>query len=111
MTGDQADKMIDCPVMATVDVVGGKWKPRILWLLRQGKTRFGVLQRGTGASTRMLTKSLKELEDDALIARTIVMVGNVVTAEYAFTDHGRSLIPVLDAMGHWGAVHAAYRQI
>ena len=99
------DKMADCPAMTTIGVIGGKWKPRILWLLRTGRVRFGMLQRATGASTRMLTRSLRELESAGVIARTEVMVGSVVTAEYAYTPHGRSLIPVMDALGTWGHEH------
>lgn len=107
MMDKDIDKIADCPVMTTIAVVGGKWKPRILWVLRGGKVRFGVLQRATGASTRMLARSLRELEDHSLISRNLIMVGKVATAEYAFTDYGQSLIPALDAMGHWGVAHAA----
>ena len=102
---EPVDKMADCPVMTTIGVIGGKWKPRILWLLRTGSSRFGMLQRATGASTRMLTRSLRELESEGVITRTEVMVGSVVTAEYAYSRHGRSLIPVMDALGDWGHAH------
>lgn len=99
------EKMVDCPVMTTIGVVGGKWKPRILWLLRKSSIRFGMLQRATDASTRMLARSLRELELDGVVCRTEVMVGGVTTAEYDFTPHGRSLIPVLDSLGDWGHEH------
>lgn len=91
--------------MATVEAVGGRWKPRILWALRPGAQRFGQLQRATGASTRMLAKSLRELECDSLVERRIVLLGAVPTAEYSYSAYGLSLIPVLDQMGAWGQAH------
>ena len=97
--------MMDCPVMATVEAIGGRWKPRILWALRPGVQRFGELQRATGASRRMLAKSLRELEEDSLIERRVVPVGAVATAEYGYSAYGLSLIPVLDRMGAWGRTH------
>lgn len=61
-TDDAIDKMRSCPVMTTVEIIGGRWKPRILWHLRPGKASFGELQRATEASERMLSKSLRELQ-------------------------------------------------
>jgi DNA-binding HxlR family transcriptional regulator len=99
------DKMRDCPVMTTVDVIGGRWKPRILWHLRTGGAGFGELQRATAASERMLSRSLRELETDGVVTRTVVPVGKVITSQYAISDYGRQLVPVLDAMGEWGLQH------
>lgn len=98
-------KMLDCPVTATVEVIGGRWKPRILWALRTGLKRFGELERATGASRRMLAKGLRELESDGVIHRRVVFVGAVSTSEYSYSEHGLSLIPVLDGMGSWGYKH------
>jgi DNA-binding HxlR family transcriptional regulator len=99
------DKQRDCPVMATIAVIGGKWKPRVLWQLRTRPTGFGDLHRCVGASEKMLSQTLRELEAVGVISRKVVPVGNVVTTEYAFTDYGRTLVPVLDAMGQWGLRH------
>jgi DNA-binding HxlR family transcriptional regulator len=99
------DKMRHCPVTTTVQVIGGKWKPRLLWLLRRGTTTFGALRRGVRASDRMVSRSLKDLERAGVILREERSVGRVVTTRYAFTTYGRTLIPVLDAMGHWGVAH------
>jgi DNA-binding HxlR family transcriptional regulator len=103
----QIDKIAHCPVMTTVEVIGGRWKPRILWHLREGPARFGALQRALGASERMLARSLKDLEAAGLITRQVVPAGGVNTTEYAYSAYGRSLVPVLDAMGQWGIDHRA----
>jgi DNA-binding HxlR family transcriptional regulator len=99
------DKARRCPVTATVQVMGGKWKPRLLWLLRRGRSKFGELRRDVRGSDRMVSKSLKELEQAGVITREERRVGRMLNTHYAFTPYGRTLIPVLDAMGHWGAAH------
>jgi DNA-binding HxlR family transcriptional regulator len=101
-------KMQFCPVTKTVSVMGGKWKPRILWHLRLGIAGFGELQRAIGASERMLSKSLSELIRDGIITRTETMAGKVMTTEYAFSEYGLTLVPVLNSMGNWGQLHAAH---
>lgn len=106
MDASGLDKMDDCPVMETIGAIGGKWKPRILWVLRAGPLGFGGLVRATGASTRMLSLSLRELEADGLIDRTAGREGGVQTSRYAYSAYGRTLVPVLDAMGAWGLAHA-----
>jgi DNA-binding HxlR family transcriptional regulator len=99
------DKMRDCPVMTTVEVMGGRWKPRILWHLRTRSAGFGELQRATEASERMLSRSLHELEAHGVITRTVVPIGKVITSQYAISAYGRGLVSVLDAMGDWGLQH------
>lgn len=110
MADGDLDKMRDCPVMAAIGVIDGKWKPRILWALRPGPAHFGALLRATGASARMLSKSLRELEAAGLIDRTIT-TDSPPMASYSYADHGRTLIPALDALGAWGAVHAARQRL
>jgi DNA-binding HxlR family transcriptional regulator len=97
--------MRDCPVMTTVEVIGGRWKPRILWHLRACGASFGELQRATAASERMLSRSLRELQAHGVVTRTVVPIGKVITSHYAISEYGRSLVPVLDAMGDWGLRH------
>lgn len=97
--------MLHCPVTATVDVIGGKWKPRLLWLLRRGASTFGDLRRGVRGSDRMVSKSLRELEQAGIVSRDERPVGRVRTTVYAFTPCGRTLVPVLNAMGQWGVAH------
>jgi DNA-binding HxlR family transcriptional regulator len=92
----------DCVVEATVAVIGGKWKPSLLFHLLSGDKRFSQLQRLIPkASDRMLTRSLRELEADELIRRT-VFAEVPVRVEYALTKEGRTLVPILNAMSDWG---------
>jgi DNA-binding HxlR family transcriptional regulator len=66
-------KRYQCPVEATLEVIGGKWKPLILWQLREDRMRFSGLQQNMqGISPKMLTKQLRELEEDGLILREIL---------------------------------------
>jgi DNA-binding HxlR family transcriptional regulator len=61
-----------CPVTHCMKMIGGKWKPIIIYLIRKGGNRFGVLSRGIeGISKQMLTENLRELERDGVITRTV----------------------------------------
>lgn len=93
----------DCPVSATLAMIGGRWKPLIMYHLKEGTRRFNELRRlAPGATQRMLTLHLRELERDGLVLRTIyAQVPPKV--EYSLTAEGRSLVPVLNAMADWGA--------
>jgi DNA-binding HxlR family transcriptional regulator len=93
----------ECAVETTVAVVGGKWKPILLFHLLSGAKRYSQLQRLVPqTSDRMLTRTLRELEDDKLIDRT-VFAEVPARVEYTLTPDGRSLIPVLNAMSDWGS--------
>jgi DNA-binding HxlR family transcriptional regulator len=99
-----------CPVLATLDVVGGKWKPAILWQIRHEMHRFGALRRSVqGITQKMLTQQLRELEADGVIVRK-VFAEVPPRVEYTLSDYGRSLQPLLDAMASWGAAHQARAQ-
>lgn len=97
---------IKCPVQATLNVVGGKWKTIIIWHLRDHKKRFAELGRAIGAITqKMLTQQLKELEEDGIINRKVYpQVPPKV--EYSLTNYGRTLEPVIIAMCEWGGKHS-----
>lgn len=98
----------NCEVEATAAVIGGKWKPGILYHLIEGEKRFSELQRLIpDASDRMLTRSLRELEEDSLISRT-VYAEVPARVEYALTDHGCKLIPVMEAMSAWGRAYGGF---
>ena len=91
-----------CPVETTLSLIGGKYKALILWHLSAGTLRFSQLQKAVTATPRMLTLQLRELENDGLISRT-VYPEVPPRVEYAMTDLGRSLMPILVAMRDWGA--------
>jgi DNA-binding HxlR family transcriptional regulator len=99
-----------CPVELTLDVVGGKWKPLIIFYLSQQPRRFGELRRLIPRITQqMLTLQLRELETDKIVHRA-VFAEVPPRVEYSLTDDGRSLAPILDAMLAWGirrATHAS----
>ena len=103
MTYSKNGKTYHCPVEAALEVIGGKWKPLILWALGNNVMRFGELQKGLpGVNAKMLTKQLRELEEDGVITRT-VFPEVPPRVEYAITDFGKTLIPILQALCNWGA--------
>ncbi len=98
-----------CYFQLAMMVIGGKWKPKVLFHLGQNDTvRFGALRRAVfGISEKMLIQSLKDLERDGLVNRKVYrQVPPKV--EYSLTDIGRSFVPVLNAMFHWGQSYASY---
>ena len=96
-------KTDNCPVEATLDLIGGKYKALILWHLSDGQLRFSELRKVmTSATPKMLTQQLRELEAQALIHREVFPVVPP-KVEYSLTELGRSLLPILVAMRDWGA--------
>lgn len=92
-----------CPVAATLELIGGKYKALILWHLAQSKLRFSQLSKVIrGATPKMLTQQLRELESQDLIHREVYPVVPP-KVEYSLTETGRSLMPILIAMQDWGA--------
>jgi DNA-binding HxlR family transcriptional regulator len=97
----------NCPVKLTAEVIGGKWKPLILFYLEDRTRRFSELQRLIPASTKkMLTKHLRELERDEVIHRK-VFAQVPPRVQYSLTRHGQSLRPILKLMSAWGKRHRA----
>jgi DNA-binding HxlR family transcriptional regulator len=92
-------------VQTTLRVLGGKWKILILWHLKDETRRFSELKRLIPEiSERMLIQQLRELERDEIVHRH-VYPDVPPRVEYSFTDYGRSLEPVLQALCDWGEVH------
>ncbi len=91
-----------CPVDFAFQRIGGKYKGRILWFLKDGVLRYGELKRIVeGISPKMLTQALKELEEDKLIKR-IVYLEVPPKVEYSLTETGSALIPSIDLLRIWG---------
>ena len=98
-----------CPVEATLDVIGGKWKGVILYHLVETK-RFNELQRLIpGVNRRMLTLQLRELERDGLIHREVYREVPP-KVEYSLTEFGQTLSPLILQMRDWGAVYVQRTQ-
>lgn len=96
------DREFICPIEATLSLIEGKWKPLLIWRLRDRTMRFNQLaSEMSGISPKMLTKQLRELEHDGLIERK--MFPEIPPrVEYSLSQKGRSLMPVLESMGAWG---------
>ena len=91
-----------CPVEATLDLIGGKYKALILWHLINKTLRFNEISKLIPKATpKMLTQQLRELERDLLIIRVVYPVVPP-KVEYSLSNLGKSIIPVLDAMCNWG---------
>ena len=94
-----------CGLEAALEVIGGKWKVLILWALRAPTRRFGELRRLIpGISEKMLIQSLKEMESDGIVTRT-VHKEVPPRVEYAMTPFGHSLCEALAPLCTWGQQH------
>ena len=92
-------------IKVTLDVIGGKWKPLILYLLSSNTMRFSELQHQIdGITQKMLTQQLRELEDDKIISRK-VYPEVPPKVEYSITKHGKTIVPLLLDMEKWGRTH------
>lgn len=95
-------KSYSCQVEAAMDVLGGKYKPIIVYALMEKTLRYNEIQKAIPKATpRMLSKQLRELEADGILQRTVYPVVPPKT-EYSLTELGRSLIPVIEAIEAWG---------
>jgi DNA-binding HxlR family transcriptional regulator len=95
-----------CGLDAAVDVIGGKWKPLILWALNEKQPRrFGELRRAiAGVSEKMLIQSLRELEADGIVHRELYHEVPP-KVEYSLTPFGSTLNAALEPLGRWGEEH------
>jgi DNA-binding HxlR family transcriptional regulator len=98
-------KVYCCGLDAAVDVVGGKWKPVILWGLSTGPRRFADLRRVVvGISEKMLSQQLRELMADCVVSRKDFQV-IPPHVEYSLTPFGESLLRALGPLCDWGTEH------
>jgi len=99
---EKSGQKYNCPVSATLHLIGGKYKALILWHLMDKTIRFSELRKLVPEATpKMLTQQLRELERDDLLTRTVYPVVPP-KVEYSLTDKGGSLRPILEAMFDWG---------
>ena len=97
----------DCPITRCLSLIGGKWKPLILFLIENRVNRFGLIHRSMSTvSKHILTKDLRALEADKLISRT-VHAEVPPRVEYALTERGKSLLPIIRAMKKWGEIYGS----
>jgi DNA-binding HxlR family transcriptional regulator len=98
-------KASDCPIAATIDVIGGKWKPIIIWLLIQAPQRFGELHRSIpGIALKVLTRQLKELEADGIINRK-AYPEIPPKVEYSLTEKGKTLTGIMESLALWSRIN------
>lgn len=93
------------PIKDALDILSGKWKLQIILSLTFGKKRFKQMQREIpGLTPKMLSKELKDLEINELVARNVYDT-LPVTVEYELTPYGRTLRPLMDELHKWGKKH------
>nr|WP_296964860.1 helix-turn-helix domain-containing protein [uncultured Mediterraneibacter sp.] len=96
------EELPECPVATTVSLIGSKWKLLIIRNLLERPWRFNELKKNLeGISQKVLTDSLRSMEEDGLITRT-VYPEVPPHVEYALSDLGETIRPILDAMQEWG---------
>ena len=96
------DELPECPVATTVQLIGSKWKLLILRNLLNRPWRFNELQKSLeGISQKVLTDSLRSMEADGIITRTIY-AEVPPRVEYALSELGETMRPIIDAMEAWG---------
>ena len=102
MKSKSLDNLERCPVTATMEIMGGKWKLLILYLINNEINRFGKMDMMLkNISKQMLTTQLRELERDGIIDR-VIFPEIPPRVEYALTEKGKSLLPIIDLMKDWG---------
>lgn len=103
--GAEAAMERKCPIVTVIHVLGGKWKPTILWLLLDSTKRFSELEKLIPEVTqKMLAQHLRELENDRLVTRT-VYPSVPPKVEYSLSEYGKTLVPVMEVMCEWGETH------
>lgn len=99
-----------CPLTQTLSVIGGKWKPIIIYQLSKSSKRFGQLDIAiTGISRKVLSTHLKELEADGIVVRK-AFAEIPPRVHYSLTEKGKELLPIFREMTQWGQhLVAAYK--
>ncbi|NDV20128.1 transcriptional regulator [Pseudodesulfovibrio sp. JC047] len=105
------DKKYFCSVELTLQVIGGKWKPIILYRLgNEGVLRFSEVKRSIPNITqKMLTQQLRELEKDGVVHRE-VYAQVPPKVEYSLTQQGQSIMPIIESLCQWGESYAHWHE-
>ena len=91
-----------CPVTNSRNIIGGKWKPVIIHLIRKDCNRFSMLQKAIpDISKQMLVNQLREMEEDKILER-IIYAEIPPRVEYKISKYGQTLLPIIDSMSDWG---------
>ncbi len=99
---------LGCPVVSTLGLISGKWKPMVIHVLIEQPMRFGKLKNVMSPiSQKVLTEQLRELENTHIVQRD-VFDEKVLNVTYSLTDYGKSLAPVLEALYLWGEKNVPY---
>jgi DNA-binding HxlR family transcriptional regulator len=94
--------LAQCPVTFTLEKIGGRWKPLILWHLKDGIKRYSEIRKSLpNISEKMLIQQLRDLESDNLITRKVLPIVPP-HVEYSLSKTGKEIMPVLHAMAKWG---------
>ncbi|MGB5823038.1 MAG: helix-turn-helix domain-containing protein [Proteocatella sp.] len=100
-----------CALLLTMDLVGGKWKLRILWHILHGDNRFSLMQKGIPDITeKMLTTQLREMEETGLICRTVICE-KPLNIQYALSDEYNQLKLIIDALCDFSKVYGEKNNI
>lgn len=94
-----------CPVATTIDLLSSKWKVLIMRDLLKNKMRYSELKKSVaGVSQKMLTQSLREMEEDGIVHREI-FPEVPPHVEYSLTELGESMRPIITSMANWGSAY------
>ena len=105
MSEEKSISYVNCPVTNCMNVIGGKWKTIIMYLISLDINRFGIMHRSIeGISKQMLTRQLRELETDGVLERKIY-AEIPPRVEYFLTPKGQTLFPIIQSMKTWGEEH------
>ena len=106
----KADILPECPVATTVSMIGSKWKLLIMRNLLARPWRFNELQKSIdGISQKALTEALRSMEADGIVTRT-VYPEVPPRVEYALTELGESMRPIIKSMENWGKAYKVQLQ-
>jgi len=111
MENNKKKREYACPVEAAIDIIGGKWKPVILWHIKDKPMRFNEIRSSLPSITQgMLTRQLRELEEDKVVNRK-VFAEVPPRVEYSLTNFGLTIIPILNDLCEWGKTYLTLNQI